>query len=66
MRTSEDTLERLEADIDGLGNWIAPIAKDNLDSLQCSYHTNKEICDTLMETGECNDFPGFIETMRSF
>ena len=66
MRTSGDTLERLDANIDGLGNWIAPIAKDNLGSLRCSYHTNKEIYDKVMETGECNDFPGFIQSMRSF
>ena len=66
MRTSGHKLADLEADISELGDdWVPPVTKDRLASLQVSHHTNKEICNTLKDTGECNDFPGFIESMHS-
>ena len=66
MNIWEVEIRVLKETIRDLGDWIVPAAKEKLGSLQVSLHTNKEICNTLMETGECNDFPGFIENMRSF
>ena len=66
IRTSEDTLETLKAEISELGECIATDHEENLDWLRSHHDFEATTLHTLNRTGECNDFPMYIERMRSY
>jgi len=59
-------LRSLKEGILELGEWLPPATKADLALLQNSYNAAKAVCDTLKETGECDDFGDFSTSMLSF
>ena len=67
MRTSGHKLADLEADISELGDdWVPPVTKDRLAWFEYFRDIKKTGSEALKQIGECNDFPMYIESMRSF
>ena len=65
MVMSEDKLIKLQAEIDMLGPWIPPVAKDGRDMLETLLQDVKKAgFDPI--TGECKDFSIFKAFMYSF
>ena len=65
MIPSVGKIARLEAEISELGEWIAPVANDNLALLGSILDdVTKTWFDT--NTGECNDISAFLEFLSSF
>ena len=66
MKSAEEKLQTLSNDITELGEWIAPIAQDLLAEVQLMCSTTRGLCNTINETGECQDFHGFLTNMAEF
>ena len=66
LKTSQEELETLEADIKAVGRWIPPVASDKLKELQLLHKTKQTHCDKIKLTCECRDFNGFSKNMSEF
>ena len=66
LKTSQEELETLEADIKAVGRWIPPVASDKLKELQLLHKTKQTHCDKIKLKCECLDFNGFSKNMSEF
>ena len=66
LKTSQEELETLEADIKAVGRWIPPVASDKLKELQLLHKTKQTHCDEIKLKCECLDFIGFFRNMSEF
>ena len=61
-----EKLSALKHGIAVIDQWIAPKTKEILDQIENNYVSQKELCETLKQDGECNDFKDFVENMVLF
>ena len=60
LKTSQEALEKREADIKDFGRWIPPVTSETLNDAQNIVNTMKALCDAIVESGECRDFRFFL------
>ena len=61
-----EKLSALKHGIAVIDQWIAPKTKEILDQIENNYVSQKELCETLKQDGECNDFKEFLENIVLF
>ena len=66
LKTSADRLERINEVILELGSWVPPVATEKQRELRFLHASIQALANKIKETGECVDFPLFIETMSAF
>ena len=66
LKTSADRLETINEVILELGSWVPPVATAKQRELGFLHTSIQALANEIKETGECIDFPLFIETMSAF
>ena len=66
LNTSQEGLETHEAEMKDLDRFMPPVALDTLKEAQDMVKAKQALCDTTKESGECQDFPGLMESMCDF
>ena len=61
-----EKLPALKDNIAEIDQWIAPKTKEILAEIENNYASQKELCDTIKQDGECNDFQAFVADMVVF
>ena len=61
-----EKLSALKHEIAVIDQWIAPKTKEILAQIENNYESQKELCDTIKQDGECNDFKEFLENIVLF
>ena len=63
MSNCATDISHLSADINELGQYIAPVVKSSLEELRELYKCRKAIFDEVVETESSGDFVGFMKTL---
>ena len=66
LHGAEEKLSGLKDGIALIDQWIAPKTKEILDQIENNYVSQKELCDTIKQDGECNYFKDFLENIVLF